>query len=281
MLDALSAPAGAEDTRSHEQRYHDALEEAMRRLVASNLLPDRAGQPAKVWAHIALADLLDLDADSALQQEWIARVRAQWAGARAAASVAGGDGAAWLDGDAARGFACDASVIPAVMADVNPAALDDLVKLCVELAGHGPGRCGPTSPGQDQTAARQDDTSAREDGAGRRGDGPVPSARRGREALEKAIIGKTTNLLLHLRWVSDLVADLGLRSQHGCRPCRWPSDAAVARCPDQRASLTDSRCRRPHDPRHPRPGRADGRVYRGAVLHTSRRIRLQQAWHGG
>jgi Domain of unknown function (DUF222) len=32
VLDALSAPAGAEDTRSHAQRYHDALQEAMRRL---------------------------------------------------------------------------------------------------------------------------------------------------------------------------------------------------------------------------------------------------------
>ena len=32
VLDALSAPAGAEDDRSHAQRYHDALQEAMRRL---------------------------------------------------------------------------------------------------------------------------------------------------------------------------------------------------------------------------------------------------------
>ena len=32
VLDALSAPAGAEDTRTREQRYHDALQEAMRRL---------------------------------------------------------------------------------------------------------------------------------------------------------------------------------------------------------------------------------------------------------
>jgi hypothetical protein len=30
VLDALSAPAGAEDTRSHAQRYHDALQEAIR-----------------------------------------------------------------------------------------------------------------------------------------------------------------------------------------------------------------------------------------------------------
>jgi hypothetical protein len=32
VLDALSAPAGAEDDRTHEQRYHDALAEAMRQL---------------------------------------------------------------------------------------------------------------------------------------------------------------------------------------------------------------------------------------------------------
>ena len=30
VLDALSAPAGAEDTRTRDQRYHDALQEAMR-----------------------------------------------------------------------------------------------------------------------------------------------------------------------------------------------------------------------------------------------------------
>ena len=44
VLDALSAPAGAEDTRTQAQRYHDALHEAMRRLVTAGLLPERAGQ---------------------------------------------------------------------------------------------------------------------------------------------------------------------------------------------------------------------------------------------
>ena len=66
VLDALGAPAGKEDDRSREERYHDALQEAMRRLVASNLLPERAGQPVKAWVHISLADLLLLDGDSAL-----------------------------------------------------------------------------------------------------------------------------------------------------------------------------------------------------------------------
>src|SRR6266849_4224048 len=85
VLDALSAPAGAEDTRTHAQRYHDALEEAMRRLVAADLLPERAGQPVKAWVHISLADLLMLDGSSALLEEWTTRVRAQWAAHRAGA----------------------------------------------------------------------------------------------------------------------------------------------------------------------------------------------------
>ena len=53
----------------------------MQRLVTAGLLPERAGQPVKVWAHISFADLIALDGSSALQQEWTARVRAQWAGA--------------------------------------------------------------------------------------------------------------------------------------------------------------------------------------------------------
>jgi len=32
VLDALSAPVGKEDVRSREERYHDALQEAMRQL---------------------------------------------------------------------------------------------------------------------------------------------------------------------------------------------------------------------------------------------------------
>ena len=143
------------------------------RLVASGLLPERAGQPAKVWAHISLADLLMLDGSSALQQQWTTEVRARWAAHRAAASAGGGDGAAWLEGDAARAFACDAPVAPVVTGDVNYPVLDDLVRLCAELARlSDAGAAGP----QDE---------------------PEPPALRLREALEQQIIGKTTILLLH------------------------------------------------------------------------------------
>ena len=43
VLYALSAPGGDEDDRSQAQRYHDALQEAMQRLVTAGLLPERAG----------------------------------------------------------------------------------------------------------------------------------------------------------------------------------------------------------------------------------------------
>jgi hypothetical protein len=76
VLDGLAAPVGKDDDRTKDQRYHDALHEAMKRLVASGLLPERAGNPVKAWAHISLADLLLLDGDSALQEEWTAQVRA-------------------------------------------------------------------------------------------------------------------------------------------------------------------------------------------------------------
>jgi|KBSMisStandDraft_5_1062788.scaffolds.fasta_scaffold109111_1 hypothetical protein len=133
VLDALGAPAGAEDTRTQDQRYHDALQEAMRRLIAAGLLPERAGQPVKAWVHISLADLMLLDADSALQDQWITHVRERWAARRAFASETGSEGGAWLDGDAAAAIACDAAMAPIVTGEVNVDALEDLVRLCVEL----------------------------------------------------------------------------------------------------------------------------------------------------
>ena len=61
VLDALSAPQGGGDLRTRPQRYHDALAEAMRRLLASELLPKRAGQRVKALVHISIAELCELD----------------------------------------------------------------------------------------------------------------------------------------------------------------------------------------------------------------------------
>jgi len=163
VLDALSAPAGAEDSRTHAQRYHDALAEAMRRLAASDLLPERAGQPVKAWVHVSLADLLRLEGSSVLLEQWTAQVRARWAARRAGASEGGGDGGAWLDGDAATAITCDAAMAPVVTGDVDVDALEELVRLCVELDRH-------------RRADTRDTTAAW-------------------EALERAVIGKAVDLL--------------------------------------------------------------------------------------
>ena len=49
----------------------------MQRLVTAGLLPERAGQPVKVVAHISLADLLMLEGSSALVEEWTEQLRAR------------------------------------------------------------------------------------------------------------------------------------------------------------------------------------------------------------
>jgi hypothetical protein len=103
----------------------------MRRLLASNLLPRRAGQPVKALVHIHFAELLDLDQDSVLQDKWIGEYRARWAAYRAAASVSTGDGGAWLEGGRARAIACDAMLVPVVTGDIDAGAVEELIALCV------------------------------------------------------------------------------------------------------------------------------------------------------
>ena len=145
----------------------------MRRLVASGLLPERAGQPVKVWAHVSLAELRALDDGSVLAQEWVGEMAVRWAARRAAASQAGGDGAAWLAGKPARAMACDAAVIPVVTGGIDPGVLDDLVGLCLQYAGHGP-RCA-ASPDADrpQQPGRTADSPSTADQA----EGPDPADR--------------------------------------------------------------------------------------------------------
>jgi hypothetical protein len=59
VLDSLGKKAGPEDTRSIPERDHDALEEALRRLLAADCLPDRADQPVQLQLHLTLDQLLN------------------------------------------------------------------------------------------------------------------------------------------------------------------------------------------------------------------------------
>ena len=197
VLGALSAPRGAEDTRTREQRYHDALEDAMRRLVAAGLLPERAGQPVKLWGHVSLAELRALDDGSVLAQEWIGEMAMRWAVHRAAASQSGSDGAAWLDGKAAAAAACDAIIIPVVTGQIDPAALDDLVDLCLQFAGHGR-HCGPAEAESDPAQNPPGDPEPAQNppgGCDARPPGPRPPTAQAQEMLRNAIIGRAVDLV--------------------------------------------------------------------------------------
>ena len=244
VLDALSAPAGAEDTRSQAQRYHDGLHEAMQRLVTAGLLPERAGQPVKGWVHMSLADLMMLDGDSALQQEWTSRVRAAWAAHRAEASAGGGDGGAWLDGDAAQGVACDAAMAPFVTGEVNPAALEDLVRLCVQLdrlRHHAP--AGQDSTGADTaptapTAATAATAATATATAATAARPPRTPRWRGRRLSKRSSARRWTWSRVRAGWPRSCAA--GSSAPGWPDPaCRWTS-ATARRSP--RASATRSSC---------------------------------------
>ncbi len=204
VLDALSAPSGSDDDRSHDQRYHDALQEAMRRLMTGGLVPQRGGQPLRVWAYISLGDLMRLPGSAQLVAEWAAQLHARWAGHRAAAAEAGGHQGLWLDGEAASGIACGAPVAPVITGDVNPAALGDLIRLCAELDRLRDGSDG--SPFEDGLPGNEDGLPGNDQDHGGADGTPLDVAAgayapaalrtcRSRELLEQAIIGKAVELL--------------------------------------------------------------------------------------
>ncbi len=245
VLESLSTPAGVEDTRTREQRYHDALEEAMRRLIASGLLPGRAGQPTRAMVHVALAELRAGEDGSALETVWITEMQIRWAARRAeAADGNGGDGGAWLTGDAARAASCDATLAPVVTGEVNITVLDDLVALCVQLAGHG-WHCSPAASGHEPASAPSGPT------------GLDHLTGMSWDALERAIIGKAIDLVsgpgglasfLRTRQLGGRLAgpsiplDIGVSSTIPAgirtavilrdRKCRWPGgcDQPAAAC---------------------------------------------------
>jgi len=111
--------------------------------------------------HISFADLVEMDRDSALQDKWIADYRARWAARRAAASVATGDGGAWLEGDAARAIACDAMAVPVVLGDIDAGAVEDLIGLCARYH-----QIRTSAPDQIRTSAPDQISSGAPDPAG-------------------------------------------------------------------------------------------------------------------
>ena len=164
VLEPLAAAlTGPGDDRTHFQKMHDALEEAMTRLLAARLVPQSQGAPATAIAHIHFGDLVAMDRDSVLLERWKDQIAARWAAERAGAAAQPGDGGCWLTGDEARRFACDAMIVPVVTATLDTTRLGDLIAAC--MAYH-------------HAAQAQDAQDAQaQDGQAQARDGQAPGAR--------------------------------------------------------------------------------------------------------
>ncbi len=131
VFDSLGKHLGPDDHRSIEQRQHDALTEALHRLIKADLLPESAGQATMAQVLISFADLRTQPGASAAEREWIA-------------SQAGQPG--WLTGAAAEAAACDALIAPVVVGSVDWQAIDAMTEVWLSAHGldHGREPCGCT-----------------------------------------------------------------------------------------------------------------------------------------
>ena len=134
IFDALGKHLGPDDLRTVEQRQHDALDEALSRLIKAGLLPQSAGTDTLAQVIIPFAALRAWPGASALEEQWIA-------------STAGQPG--WLTGIGAEAAACDATIVPVVTGTVDWQAADAMTEVWIDAHGldHGREPCGCTCGG--------------------------------------------------------------------------------------------------------------------------------------
>ena len=139
ILESLGKKRGKEDTRSEDQRRHDALLEACNLLLGAQMLPQRAGSSTRADVHIPFSQLHDTDGAGVLEEAWL----------RAKCGEHG-----WLLGDDARAAACDALIVPIVTAAPDWPVVTEMVSLVLDAFGeHGWHRTahGDTTQGCDAT----------------------------------------------------------------------------------------------------------------------------------
>jgi hypothetical protein len=221
VLESLGKKVGPEDERTAPQRRHDALEEACRRLVASGMLPDVAGQPTQLQLYASLDQLRSLPGAAEAERNWLAerilgnRAATPWStdtGRAASAWIrdwlagrAAGDGEpGWIRSRAAaEAYACDAMIAPVVIGHLDPAVLAAMTQDYLD-----PGRYDAMLPG-----TRRDKNGWRRDAP------PNPrSVRRVQDTLLRYaadVLSGPAGLAAFLR-TGILAADLP--------PARWPGD---------------------------------------------------------
>jgi Domain of unknown function (DUF222) len=145
VLTAFAAEDSGDDHRSPHERNHDALEEALKLVLAG-----KKGKPYKAIIHIPFAELLALPGASAMMDAYTDQVtgtmearardarardaRARAAGHRAADQVTGGgDGGTWLTGDQALAVLPDAMIVPVVTTDVAAEHMENIASIGAEL----------------------------------------------------------------------------------------------------------------------------------------------------
>jgi hypothetical protein len=129
IFDSLGKNLGPDDMRSADQRQHDALAEALHRLIRAGLLPESAGQKTMAQVIIPLSQLRGMPGASGLEQAWIA-------------AQAGQPG--WLTGTGADASACDAVIVPVVTGTVDWQAVDAMTDVWIQA--HGLDRGAPMDP---------------------------------------------------------------------------------------------------------------------------------------
>lgn len=132
VLESLAKKKGREDTRSQDQRNHDALLDALHRLLGARMLPDRAGSDTRAEVHIPFNELMNLPGAETLTEAWL-RGRTREPG--------------WLLGKDAETAACDALISPIVTAAPDWDVAAEIVFLVLGALGQHRGTVPPETDG--------------------------------------------------------------------------------------------------------------------------------------
>jgi hypothetical protein len=144
VLTAFGDKTGPGDLRTPHERNHDALEEALKLVLAG-----KKGKPYKAIIHIPFEDLCALPGASAMMAAFTGQVadvmaaraaarardaHGRWAGHRAADQVTGGgDEGTWLAGDRPLALLPDAIIVPVVTTRLAAEHLETIIAIGAEL----------------------------------------------------------------------------------------------------------------------------------------------------
>ena len=120
VLEALGKKAGAEDTRTEGQRFHDALQAGCELLIGAKMVPDRAGADTHVAVHIPFPELRQRPGAPEAEEVWL----------RGAAGEPG-----YLTGKDAEAAGCDAVAEPVVTGHADMRVVDKIIGLALAAAG--------------------------------------------------------------------------------------------------------------------------------------------------